>query len=68
MSGICGIVNFDGAPVYPKLLKRMAEAAAYRGPEGINGEQCCTQKTASRSTTALKKALGVGYRCVIGAL
>lgn len=35
MSGICGIVNFDGAPVDPELLRRMAEAAAYRGPDGI---------------------------------
>ncbi len=35
MSGICGIVNFDGAPVDPALLRRMAEAAAYRGPDGI---------------------------------
>ncbi len=35
MSGICGIVNLDGAPVDPALLKRMAEAAAYRGPDGI---------------------------------
>lgn len=35
MSGICGIVNFDGAPVDPELLKKMAEAAAYRGPDGI---------------------------------
>jgi len=36
VSGICGIVNFDGAPVDPELLKKMAEAAAYRGPDGIN--------------------------------
>lgn len=36
MSGICGIVNFDGKPVDPDLLKKMAEAAAYRGPDGIN--------------------------------
>ncbi|MBI3732513.1 MAG: hypothetical protein HY259_03535 [Chloroflexi bacterium] len=35
MSGICGIVHFDGAPVEPELLKQMAEAAAYRGPDGI---------------------------------
>jgi asparagine synthase (glutamine-hydrolysing) len=36
VSGICGIVNFDGAPVDPELLKKMAEAAAYRGPDGIH--------------------------------
>lgn len=35
MSGICGIVNFDGALVDPALLRQMAEAAAYRGPDGI---------------------------------
>jgi len=26
MSGICGIVNWDGAPVDPERLKKMAEA------------------------------------------
>lgn len=36
MSGICGIINFDGAPVDPALLQKMAQAAAYRGPDGIN--------------------------------
>ena len=36
MSGICGIIHCDGAPVTPKILRRMAEAAAYRGPDGIN--------------------------------
>ena len=35
MSGICGIVNFDGAPVDPDVLRKMAEASAYRGPHGI---------------------------------
>jgi asparagine synthase (glutamine-hydrolysing) len=35
MSGICGIVNFDGAPVRPEVLEKMAEAAAHRGPDGI---------------------------------
>ncbi|MBM4241894.1 MAG: hypothetical protein FJ150_09590 [Euryarchaeota archaeon] len=36
MSGICGIVNFDGRPVDPEILHRMAEFIAYRGPDGIN--------------------------------
>jgi asparagine synthase (glutamine-hydrolysing) len=36
MSGICGIVNFDGAPVDPEILRKMAGAAAYRGPDGIH--------------------------------
>ncbi|NOZ27901.1 MAG: hypothetical protein GXP39_07585 [Chloroflexi bacterium] len=35
MSGICAIVNLDGSPVDPKTLRRMAEAAAHRGPDGI---------------------------------
>src|SRR5918995_2294314 len=35
MSGICGMVNLDGAPIEPAALKLMAQAAAYRGPDGI---------------------------------
>ena len=35
MSGICGIVNFDGSPVEPEVLRRMADAASHRGPDGI---------------------------------
>ena len=35
MSGICGIINFNGAPVDRKALSRMAEAASHRGPDGI---------------------------------
>jgi asparagine synthase (glutamine-hydrolysing) len=35
MSGICGIVHFDGSPVDEELLSRMVQAAAYRGPDGI---------------------------------
>jgi asparagine synthase (glutamine-hydrolysing) len=36
MSGVCGIVNLDGAPVDPELLRKMAEASAYRGLDGID--------------------------------
>ena len=35
MSGICGIVNFDGSPVEPEVLQKMAGAASHRGPDGI---------------------------------
>jgi asparagine synthase (glutamine-hydrolysing) len=35
MSGVCAIVNFDGAPIDPAVLRAMAEACAYRGPDGI---------------------------------
>jgi asparagine synthase (glutamine-hydrolysing) len=35
VSGICGVVNFDGAPVDTALLRRMTAAAPYRGPDGV---------------------------------
>ncbi|MBV6396741.1 MAG: Asparagine synthetase [glutamine-hydrolyzing] 3 [Anaerolineales bacterium] len=35
MSGIVAIVNFDGEPVNPDVLRKMAEQCAYRGPDGI---------------------------------
>ena len=35
MSGICGIVAFDGVPVEPEVLRKMADVAAHRGPDGI---------------------------------
>lgn len=33
MSGIAGILNLDGQPVDPQLLKRMTDAMAHRGPD-----------------------------------
>jgi asparagine synthase (glutamine-hydrolysing) len=36
MSGICGVINLDGAPVEPRVLKKMARAAAHRGPDGVS--------------------------------
>jgi asparagine synthase (glutamine-hydrolysing) len=33
MSGIVGMVNFDGAPVDRQRLRRMTEAMSYRGPD-----------------------------------
>ena len=35
MSGLCAIVHFDGRPVDPHHPARMAQAAAYRGPDGV---------------------------------
>ena len=35
MSGIAGIIHFDGAPVAPGLVQKMTNAMAYRGPDGI---------------------------------
>lgn len=41
MCGIAGILNLDGQPAAPVLLKRMANAIAHRGPDGegvyVNG-------------------------------
>lgn len=34
MSGIAGIIRFDGAPVEPGLVERMTAAMAHRGPDG----------------------------------
>jgi asparagine synthase (glutamine-hydrolysing) len=34
MSGIVGIVNWDGAPVDPRLMQRMGAALRARGPDG----------------------------------
>lgn len=34
MCGIAGIVNFDGEPVAPLLLRKMTDAVAHRGPDG----------------------------------
>jgi asparagine synthase (glutamine-hydrolysing) len=35
LSGICGIINWNGEAVHPAQLMKMAVAAAYRGPDGI---------------------------------
>ena len=34
MCGIVGIINFDGEPVSPVLLKQMTDVIAHRGPDG----------------------------------
>lgn len=36
MSGIAGIIRFDGAPVEPGLVEKMTAAMAHRGPDGIH--------------------------------
>jgi asparagine synthase (glutamine-hydrolysing) len=36
MSGIAGIIRFDGAPVEAEQIKNMTAAMSYRGPDGIN--------------------------------
>lgn len=34
MCGIAGLINFDGKPVSPVVLKKMTDAIAHRGPDG----------------------------------
>jgi len=36
MSGIAGVINFDGAAVEPGLIQGMTSSMDYRGPDGIN--------------------------------
>ena len=35
MSGIAGVIRFDGAPVEVELVERMTGAMAHRGPDGV---------------------------------
>ena len=35
MSGIAGIIRFDGGPVDPAAVRAMTDAMAHRGPDGI---------------------------------
>ena len=35
MSGIAGIVHFDGAPIEPGLIEKMTTSISHRGPDGI---------------------------------
>ena len=36
MSGIAGIIHFDGKPIEPGLIEKMTGAMAHRGPDGIH--------------------------------
>lgn len=36
MSGIAGIIHFDGQPVAPGQIEAMTGAMPYRGPDGVN--------------------------------
>lgn len=48
MCGITGILNLDGAPVAPRVVRAMADAVAHRGPDGEG--------------TYTDGALGLGHR------
>lgn len=34
MCGIAGLINLDGSPVSPVIIKMMTDAIAHRGPDG----------------------------------
>jgi asparagine synthase (glutamine-hydrolysing) len=36
MCGLVGVLNFDGAPVAPEVLRAMTDAVAHRGPDGAD--------------------------------
>jgi asparagine synthase (glutamine-hydrolysing) len=36
MSGIAGVVRFDGAPIEPGLIEGMTAALSHRGPDGLS--------------------------------
>ncbi|MGB5009048.1 MAG: hypothetical protein WBO88_01960, partial [Candidatus Dechloromonas phosphoritropha] len=36
MSGIAGIIRFDGAPIEPGSIEKMTTAMVQRGPDGIH--------------------------------
>ena len=40
MSGIAGIIRFDGRTIEPGLINRMTDAMAFRGPDGIRHWTC----------------------------
>ena len=61
MSGIAGIIHFDGKSVDPGLIQKMTSAMAHRGPDGINHwtkgsvalGQCTLHATRYSATEAL---------------
>lgn len=74
MSGICGIIRFDGGPVSRAELERMAARAAYRGRQGIHyhcegsvGVACLSLDTTPDGTGACRALVGGGGRVVFAA-
>ena len=59
MSGICGIVRFDGAAVTRVELEKMVSPAAYRGPDGITYFQDGPVGIACLSLETLRDGRGV---------
>jgi len=51
MSGFAGIISSDGRPPDPKLLQRVANALAFRGPDAT---QICARPTAGFCFTLLR--------------
>jgi asparagine synthase (glutamine-hydrolysing) len=57
MSGIVGIVNFDGAPIDRDLLTRLTESMAFRGPDA---QQIITTGNAGFGHTMLRTTFEAG--------
>jgi asparagine synthase (glutamine-hydrolysing) len=61
MSGIAGIIHFDGAPVEPDQIEKMTAAMARRGPDGIhhwvNGPVALGQCILRTTPESLEEAL-----------
>lgn len=59
MSGIAGIINFDGAPAEPGVIELMTAAMDYRGPDGIrhwtNGSVALGQCMLHTTTESLEE-------------
>jgi len=51
MSGIVGIVNFDGAPIDRDLVTRMTESMTFRGPDAL---QILVERNAGFGHTMLR--------------
>lgn len=72
MSGIAGIVNFDGAPVEPGLIEMMTASMSYRGPNGIHHWQSasialgqCMLRTTPESLEEVQPWLSENERYVL---
>ncbi|EPC04239.1 hypothetical protein L861_02680 [Litchfieldella anticariensis FP35 = DSM 16096] len=71
MSGLCGIIKFDGSPVDRAEVERMAARAAHRGPHGIHyyyqagvGLACLSMDPTSDGTGACRPVVAGGERVV----
>jgi len=72
MSGIAGVIRFDGAPADEGIVARMTASMAYRGPDGI---RCwtrgsvsvghCLLRTTEESADEMQPVVAEGERVVL---